>query len=114
MKIESFNENLDFNNDKIVTKVVLETSFSKEIRILLKKDQVMKEHKAPFPIIVHVIDGEINFGVEGEIHLLKIGNIITLPANVPHDLYALKDSVVRLSLSKLDKIERVNDVTENN
>lgn len=113
MKIESFNENLDFNDNRIVTKVLLETSFSKEIRILLKKGQVMKEHTAPFPIIVHLIDGEINFGVEGKIHPIKKGDIITLAANVPHDLNALSDSVVRLTLSKHDKVERVNKVVSN-
>lgn len=113
MKIESFNNNLNFNDNKIVTKVLLETSFSKEIRILLKEGQTMKEHKAPFPIIVHVIEGEIDFGVEGEIHPLVKGNIITLTANTPHDLLAKKDSIVRLTLSKLDKPERVESVISN-
>jgi quercetin dioxygenase-like cupin family protein len=113
MKIESFVENLDFNDHKIVTKVLLESSFSKEIRILLKKGQIMKEHKAPYPIIVHVLDGEINFGVEGDTHLLKKGAIITLAGNIPHDLTALEDSIVRLTLSKLDKAERVEKVLTN-
>ncbi|MFT4970071.1 MAG: quercetin dioxygenase-like cupin family protein [Chitinophagales bacterium] len=54
--MNSFNDNLEFNNQRIVTKVILETSFSKEIRVLLKKGQIMKEHKAPFPIIVHLLD----------------------------------------------------------
>ena len=110
MEIKSFTENLDFNDNRIVTKVVLESSFSKEIRILLKKGQVMKEHKAPFPIIVHVLAGQINFGVEGSIHLLKKEDIITLEGHVPHDLTALEDSIVRLTLSKLDKTERVEKV----
>ena len=110
MKIESFNEELNFNENKIATKVVVETSFSKEIRILMKNGQLMKEHKAPFPIIVHVLDGEINFGVQGNTHLLKKGNVITLTANVPHDLTALKDSIVRLTLSKFDMPERVDKV----
>ena len=112
MKIESFNENLDFNDDKIVTKVLLESSFSKEIRILLKEGQIMKEHKAPFPILIHLLDGEIDFGAEGSTHLLKRGDIVTLAGNVPHDLTALKDSIVRLTLSKLDKAERVEKVVE--
>ena len=110
MKIESFNEILEFNDNRIVTKVLLESSFSKEIRILLKKGQIMKEHKAPFPIIIHVLDGEIDFGVQESTHLLKKGDIITLTSNTPHDLTALRDSVVRLTLSKLDKTERVEKV----
>lgn len=109
MKIESFNDEVAFS-DKISTKVILETSFSKEIRIVLKRGQIMKEHKAPFPIIVHILEGTIDFGVCGKIKKLKKGAIITLEENVPHDLTAVEDSIVRLSLSKLDKISRVEKV----
>ncbi|MEP2280127.1 cupin domain-containing protein [Maribacter sp.] len=110
MQKVSFTENLDFNDTKIVTKVLLETSFSKEIRILLKNGQLMKEHKAPFPIIVHIVTGKIDFGVEGAQHTLKQGDIITLAANVPHDLLAKSDSIVRLTLSKQDTAKRVEKV----
>ncbi|WP_320816093.1 cupin domain-containing protein [Flavobacterium sp.] len=109
MNIESFNDDVFFE-DKITTKVILETSFSKEIRILLKRGQIMKEHKAPFPIIVHVLEGKIDFGVLGEIKKLQKGAIISLKENIPHDLTALEDSVVRLSLSKLDNAARVEKV----
>lgn len=112
MNIASFTENLNFDDHKVVTKVILETPFSKEIRILLKKDQMMKEHKAPFPIIIHVLDGEIDFGADGTKHKLKKGAIFTLEANVPHDLTASMDSIVRLTLSKLDTSERVEKLVE--
>jgi len=110
MNIQSFNEKVNFNNERIVTQVLLETSFSKEIRILLKQGQVMKEHKTPFPIIVHVLEGEIDFGLEGGVQCLKQGDVIALVGGVPHDLIALSDSVVRLTLSKLDQVERVEKV----
>ena len=109
MKIESFNDDVVYS-DKISTKVILETSFSKEIRIVFKSGQIMKEHKAPFPIIVHVLEGTIDFGVLGEIKKLQKGAIITLEENIPHDLTALEDSIVRLSLSKLDNASRVEKV----
>lgn len=110
MKIESFNANADFKDERIVTKVLLETSFSKEIRILLKEGQTMKEHKAPYPIVVHVLEGAIEFGCEGSVHQLKLGDVVSLAAGVPHDLSAKSDSIVRLTLSKLDKAERVENV----
>ena len=112
MKVESFNEYLDYNDTKIVTKVILESSFSKEIRILLKRGQIMKEHKAPFPIIVHVLKGKLDFGVEGKMNLLKKGSIITLEGNIPHNLTARKDSIVRLTLSKRDNALRVEKIAK--
>ncbi|WP_339925429.1 cupin [uncultured Cyclobacterium sp.] len=114
MEVASFSEALQFG-DKISTKVILESSFSKEIRILLKEGQIMKEHKTKFPIVVQVLEGEIDFGAEGEIHNFKSGGIVALEGNIPHDLTAKKDSVIRLSLSKLDQVERVvNVVKESN
>lgn len=112
MNIKSFNEHLDYNENRILTQVILETSFSKEIRILLKSGQTMKKHKAPLPIIVHILEGRINFGVEGEIKLLKKGDIIALESNIYHDLNAKEDSIVRLTLSKLDDVNRVKNVAD--
>lgn len=111
MEVASFSEALQFG-DKISTKVILESPFSKEIRILLKEGQVMKEHKTKFPIVVQVLAGEIDFGAEGEIQNFKSGGIVALEGNIPHDLTAKKDSVVRLSLSKSDQVERVENVVK--
>ncbi len=113
MQIQSFQDNLEFSDARIVTSVILETPSSKEIRILLKSGQIMKEHHTPFAIVVHVLDGEIDFGIEGKIHSLKKGAIVSLEGNIKHDLAAKKDSIVRLTLSKMDKIERVEDVIKN-
>lgn len=112
MKVVSFNEDLVFGETKVVTQVIVETPFSKEIRILLKKGQVMKEHKAPFPISVHILDGAIDFGVHGIIQSMKLGDIVVLDAHVPHDLTAMEDSIVRLTLSKFDDVARVEKVVE--
>jgi len=62
---------------------------------------------------VNVLEGEINFGVEGKTHPLNKGDIITLEGNIAHDLTALKDSIIRLTLSKLDHPERVEKVITN-
>jgi len=110
MKSASFNNELKFNDSKVAIKVILETSFSKEIRILMREGQLMKEHKAPYPIIVHLLKGSINFGISVEMHFLNEGEILTLDANVPHDLKATSESIVRLTLSKFDHVERVQNL----
>lgn len=110
MKHNSFYNDLTFTDDRVRVSVVLETSFSKEIRIAFKKGQIMKEHKTAFPIVVHLLEGQIDFGVEGVKHELKKGDILTLEGNVPHDLLANEESIVRLTLSKFDTAERVEGV----
>lgn len=110
MKTASLIENKQYNEEKPKVEMLLETAFSKEIRILFKAGQIMKSHKAPFPIVVEVFEGNIEFGVLDKSLSLKAGNLITLDANIPHDLKATADSTVRLTLSKGDQVERVKSV----
>jgi quercetin dioxygenase-like cupin family protein len=107
MKTASLFTDITYKEDKPSINVLLETNFTKEIRIAFKKGQVMKEHKAPFSIIVAVAEGNINFGVNNSLVTLKRGDMITLDPNVPHNLTATEDSVVRLTLAKGDSSERV-------
>lgn len=110
MKLASLAEDLVYNESKPAINVLLETENSKEIRIAFKKGQIMKEHKTPYPIVVEVFKGEIIFGVNGIKHQLKTGGLIALEGDIPHDLLANENSIVRLSLSKKDKVERVRSV----
>ncbi len=112
MKTASLRKDLQYNEDKVAIKVMMETDTAKEIRILFKKGQAMKEHKAGFPITVEIHQGTIAFGVNNEKMILQAGDLISLDANVPHDLHAEEDSIVRLTLSKLDTVERVKKVIE--
>lgn len=107
MQKSSFENDKAFDVKRVKTRVIIETSFSKEIRILLNKGQIMKEHKASYPILIHVLEGCINLGVQGIGHQMNQGDIITLEAGVPHDLTAKENAVIRLSLSKLDSGERL-------
>lgn len=112
MKTNSLYNQLEFKDNKPAITVLLESDFTKEIRIAFKENQVMKEHKTPFPIVVELVDGKLDFGVNGEALHLKKGDLLALEGGVPHDLKALTESVVRLTLSKGDKADRVKQVSE--
>lgn len=110
MKTASLYQDLEYNPNKPLIKVLLDTSFTKEIRIAMQKGTLMKEHKTAFPIVVQIIEGTINFGVEGKLLLLKKGDLVALEGNINHDLQAVENSVVRLTLTKYDRTERVESV----
>ena len=110
MKIASLTANLEYNENRPAVTVLLETEANKEIRMVFKAGQGLKEHKTPFPIVVEVFDGAVDFGVTGNIQALKKGDLIALSGNVPHGLKAKEDSIVRLSLTKADTAERVEGV----
>ena len=110
MKVASFLEDIKFNELKPTVSLLLDTDFSKEIRVVFKKGQIMEDHQAPFAIIVQVVKGSIDFGVAGEIKQMLTGDIISLKPQVVHNLTATEESIVRLSLSKLYTLKRVKDV----
>lgn len=105
-------KNLEYNENKPAISVLFQTESTKEIRILFRKGQFMNEHKTPFPIVVEIFDGTLDFGVNGEVHNLEKGDMLTLAGNVPHDLKATSDCTVRLSLSIKDRVERVEEVVK--
>ncbi|SHG47995.1 cupin domain-containing protein [Flagellimonas flava] len=90
--------------------MLLDTRTSKELKIEFTKDEMLKEHRTPFPIMIEIFEGEISFTAEGRTHHLERGHIISLEANVPHSLLAVQNSIVRLTLSKRDTIERVKKI----
>ncbi len=112
MKTASLYTDLVYQEDKPVIKVLLETEFTKEIRIAMKKGNVMKKHQTKFPIVVEIAEGAIDFGVEDQMLSLTKGDLIALDGGVPHDLLATADSVVRLTLSKSDQASRVRKVVD--
>lgn len=112
MKKTSIYQDLIYKEDRPAIKVLFDTPFTKEIRIAMKKGTVMKKHQTAFPIVIEIVDGQIDFGVEEEMHQLKKGDLVALDRSIPHDLKALEDSIIRLTLTKADETSRVEKVIE--
>ena len=110
MKSANIYQGIVFNQSKPVITVIFETNFTKEIRVVMHKGTVMKEHKTPYPIIVEILDGHVDFGVKQQTkHMIK-GDMIALDGNTPHDLMANENSIIRLTLSRYDDSNRVENV----
>lgn len=110
MKKINIYDNLVYSDKKVQITPLMDTDSSKEIRIVFKKNQIMKDHHTPHPIAVEIVEGEIDFGVKEEVFTLIKGDIVSLEASVVHNLKATQDSIVRLTLSKKDSIARVKGV----
>lgn len=48
----------------------------------------LSEHTAPFDALVQVLEGEADIRIGTREHVVKSGQILLLPANVPHALAA--------------------------
>lgn len=106
----SFLVDITYGDTQPLITPILVNDFTKEIRIIFRKGQAMKAHKTAFPITVMIVSGIIDFGVGEERYTLHSGDVVALEGNVTHDLNALEDSIVRLSLHKSDSVARVSGV----
>ena len=66
--------------------------------VALRKDASLHEHKVEGPITLYVVEGSIKFIVGGANCSLKRGGFLTLERTIPHDVEALEDSVILLTI----------------
>lgn len=60
--------------------------------------QGLSEHTAPYDAMVQIIDGEAEITIAGELHQMKAGEMIIMPANKPHALKATKQFKMLLTM----------------
>lgn len=82
------------------TQILQENKHSKEIQITMQKDSLMKEHKANFDITIQLLQGSVEFYLQGQSFTLKSLDMISVNAGIMHSLKALENSIIRLSLFK--------------
>jgi quercetin dioxygenase-like cupin family protein len=54
------------------------------------KGQEISAHSSPGDALVHILDGEAEIAIGDEKFHLKAGQMIVMPAGIPHALYAVE------------------------
>lgn len=62
-------------------------------RVLLKKGCVVPEHSHANEQITFVLDGALKFSIDGKEIVVRAGELLTIPPNMPHRAEALEDTV---------------------
>lgn len=60
----------------------------------------LKQHEAHADVLVQVLEGEVDFTIEGVRHHMRVGDAVLMPAFTPHSVYAPKR--VRILLTKVN------------
>ncbi len=60
--------------------------------------QGLSEHTAPFDALVHVLEGQAEILLGGQPHSLNGGDMLVMPAGVPHALKALTPFKMMLTM----------------
>jgi quercetin dioxygenase-like cupin family protein len=62
-------------------------------RLVLKKGAVVPQHQHFHEQISHVVEGALEFELEGKKVLVRAGEILCIPPHVPHGVVTLEDTV---------------------
>ena len=89
-KVETVIDLIEYQKNAVVSKTILKKETGSVTLFAFDKGQALSEHTAPFEALVYVFDGKAEVTISGKSHLLKAGEIIILPANLPHSLRAIK------------------------
>jgi quercetin dioxygenase-like cupin family protein len=62
-------------------------------RVLLKKGCIVPEHSHHNEQVTYILDGALKFWIDGKEITVHAGEVLCIPANMPHKAEALEDTV---------------------
>ncbi|MCX7991576.1 MAG: cupin domain-containing protein [Proteobacteria bacterium] len=79
---------VEYQEDSVISKEILKKATGTLTVFAFDKGQGLSEHTAPFDAIVIILDGCANIYINKELKVVKTGEMIIMPANIPHSLSA--------------------------
>ena len=70
------------------------------VLMVLSERTKISEHQAAGPLTLHVLSGSVIFRAGGRAPTVAAGEIIVLEAAIDHEVYAVEESVVLLTLAR--------------
>ncbi|MGD9252758.1 MAG: cupin domain-containing protein [Holophagae bacterium] len=82
----------------IVSRVLARTKGGSVTLFAFDRDQQLSEHTAPFDALVQVVDGELELTIGGTAVPVGAGEVVVMPADVPHAVLAVQASRMVLTM----------------
>lgn len=89
-KALTLSELVSYQDGSVVSKTLIDKKIGTLTMFSFGVGQGLSEHTAPFDAVVQVVDGEAEVIINGEAQTVCAGQLIIMPANIPHELKAVK------------------------
>jgi quercetin dioxygenase-like cupin family protein len=77
-----------YGTGSVVSKTLLKKDSGNITLFSFDKGQGLSEHTAPFDAVVHILDGQAEITIGGEPWTVSAGQMLIMPAELPHALHA--------------------------
>ena len=81
-------KHVDYAAGSVVSKTLLKKDVGNVTLFAFDESQGLSEHTAPFDAVVHILDGAATITLGGQPQTVGAGEMLIMPANVPHALHA--------------------------
>jgi len=93
-------ESVQYADGSIVSKIVSEKDTGNVTLFAFDDGQFLSEHTAPFDALVQIVEGEAHITIGSQEYNVKKGEMIVIPANIPHAVHAKKRMKMMLIMIK--------------
>jgi quercetin dioxygenase-like cupin family protein len=90
---------IGFTKDGITSRIL----YNEKLNVTLfgfDKDQELSTHTSAYPALLQVTEGKMQITISGKAEILSKGEIIFLPQNKPHAVFAITKAKMLLTLGK--------------
>ena len=99
-KVMKLKAAIEYASGSIVSKTLIENTNSDLSVFAFDKGQGMSSHTSPYDAVVQVLEGEADIVIGQKPVKVKAGELVIMPAKVPHGLTANKRFKMLLTLLK--------------
>jgi quercetin dioxygenase-like cupin family protein len=92
---------VSYQKGAVVSKTLVDKKAETVTIFAFAEGQGLSEHTAPFDAMVSILEGEADITISDKLFHLKAGEMITMPANKPHSLKAIKPFKMMLVMRRV-------------
>jgi len=97
-KVAKASEWIGYQEGAVVSREMISRKTGTVTLFAFDEGQGLSEHTAPFDALVYLLDGQAEILIAGKPFQLREGEMLIMPANVPHALKAVKRFKMILTL----------------
>ena len=89
-KILRLSEISDYQDNSIVSRTIINTKSGTVTLFAFDKGQGLSKHSAPYDALLYLLEGKAEVNIDGNKNILQKGELIIMPADIPHAIYAIE------------------------
>ena len=90
-KVLQLTGEISVQQGQIVSKTLAQNNAVSVTLFAFAKGEEISTHDSTGDALVHVLEGTGKFTVGGKEHICKAGDVLVMPAKIPHAVYAVED-----------------------